>query len=179
MKTRSPYTSFAVISALFVVIFAVAWVFTVRKSGSMKIEIATVSRSIEDASSRNEYLNSLKSVLEESKVDLTVIDARFISKDKIPELIDSIDANAQINHVSVSVGSLNFDETNTAFPRELKVHITGSGFWGDDIRFISFLESIPFASKVDGISLNVQKGLTKDGSNVWNFATDIIVYASN
>lgn len=179
MKTRSTYTSISVLFAVIALTCAVAWIYIVRESYSMKIEIATTETNIENSTTRNEYLSSLKNVLENSKTDLALIDGKFISKDEIPGLIDLIDGKAQDLGVTLSVGSLNFDETATTFPRELKIHATGSGAWGSDIKFISYLESLPYASKINNLMLTAQKGVSKDGSNSWNFSADIIVYASN
>lgn len=179
MKNRSPYISFAVISAILVVFFGLAWVFLIHKSYSMKADIASVLNTSNKVASRNAYLNSLKTTLEDSKSDLQVIDGRFVTKDGIPALIDSIDAMALSSGVAATIGSINLEDKSDSNLRTLHIHITGSGSWKGDIGFISNIENLPYAARVENLSLSAQKGATESASNLWSFSTDATIYVTN
>ncbi len=176
MKLRTPYRSLMTVSAILTAVLFVAWALLIHGSYALRNDIASISAKAESVSAREAYLVSLQNALKDSGDDLALIDGRFITKDGIPTFTDMLDAKALAAGVKADIGSLNLDETGDArTPHALAIHMTGSGAWKNVASFISTVESLPYAIRIDGASLAVADA--RSGS--WNFSIDASVSVVN
>ncbi|HVT75168.1 MAG TPA: type 4a pilus biogenesis protein PilO [Candidatus Paceibacterota bacterium] len=174
MKLRTPSTALVIISAAVAVVFLAAWGFVAYKSYGMKADIASISANATSAAANDAYLISLKDALRDSKDELAEIDRRFITKDGIPAFIDSIEQSAQAYDVKADLSALDIDESGDAsLPRPLTFHMTGSGGWKEVVSFLSAVESMPYALRIEDVSLGKGQG------SEWSFNASVTAYVVN
>ncbi|HEU5114156.1 MAG TPA: hypothetical protein VFT82_00140 [Candidatus Paceibacterota bacterium] len=183
MKLKTPYTAYMTVAALLALVFLGAWAYIAYQSYGLRSEIADLSAKEESAVANDSYLLSIKDTLRDSKDDLSAIDSRFIAKDGIPGFIDMLEAKASAANVKADLGSINLDESgDPLMPRALSIHMGGSGAWKDCVAYISAVESLPYAIRVNDLQLSKSGGdPTKSGkvSDSWDFSADVTLYIAN
>jgi Tfp pilus assembly protein PilO len=157
-----------------------AWVFLVYKSMELRKEIASLGTEARDKSSESAYLSSIRNTLRDSKEELAVIDGRFISKDSVPELINSLENKAAAERVNANFGSINVESPEEAHPT-LRIKMTGSGTWERALSFITLLDSLPYVSRIENLNLTKGggDGQGRSATTTWNFNMDIVQYLTN
>lgn len=141
-----------------------AWIFIVYRSFSLKADIAILSVQADEVQARDARTQSLKVALRDSRASITLINNRFVTKDGAPAFIDLLEVRAREAGVKVELDSLNFDQT-------LRVHILGTGSWRNNVGYLSLLESLPYAIRVDNLSFS-KIGPQSTG---WSMSLDLTV----
>lgn len=129
------------------------WVFIGVKAHSLKDEAVSIESDMATKTSESAYLNSVRNVLKSSKSDLAAINSRFIDKDGVPSFIDLLERKAKTAGVQADFGSIVITPAD-AGGGTLKLSMTGSGTWSNIIQFISVLESLPYASRIETASFS-------------------------
>jgi len=175
MKLKSPYNSLLAFSIILSVAFLSAWAILVYKSYAMKGDIAKISQAADDIAAKDANLLSQKTMLRDLKDDVALVDGMFLSKDGIPPFIDMLDSKAQAFGIKADIGSINLEEGDAEHLGTLKLHIKGQGSWQDSVKFISLLESLPYALQMDALSIARGEAKAGDKGSVWSWDTDMSV----
>jgi hypothetical protein len=170
--------SFSSIKLTIFIVISIAllggWIFLAYKSRSYRNELSTIEAEARNKSSENSYLISVKSVLRDSKEDIDVINSRFLHKDSLPEYINLLEGKVAEAGIKADFGSINADQ------KTFSVRMTGSGSWEKVIDFIAVIDSLPYASKIDNIGIQMNGGSQDaNAAQVWNFTLSLTQYLSS
>ncbi len=172
MNIKSSYFSFTLVAAVLALASLGAWGFLIYQSAGLKAKLASISASAESAAAKEARSLGIKAALRDSRESVAAVDARFVAKDGIPEFIDGLEAKARAAGVKADVSSINLDESgDPAALKSLRLHIAGQGDWKSIVSYVASLEALPFASKVEGVSISKANGS-------WGFSLDLSALAS-
>lgn len=174
MKHTSTHTVIISILTGILLLSLSVWVFLIIQSNSIKSENSNVEAKIITGGAHESYLNSIRTVLKRSKNELAIIHGQFIKKDNVSEFISLLEAEALANNLDTDFSSI--DSTpKDALRDTLKIRITSSGTWIHTMRFIKMLESLPYASKIEELTL-VKEADPEKKTFVWKTNINLVAY---
>jgi Tfp pilus assembly protein PilO len=150
-----------------------AWIFLALESNSLRQESIAVEKKIFAKTAESTHLSSMRNVIKSSKSDVATIEKHFIKKDSVPQFIDMLESEAVSVGVKADFGSIDVLEEGVN-SGALRIRMSGTGSWTAVTRFITTIETLPYASKVEGMTLS--KSDTKSAN--WNFNLELIQYLS-
>jgi len=171
MKSTRTRTITISILCLGIAVFLGLWIFFIVGGRALKNESIAIESDSASKMSQGRYFTSIRQALKGSKAELALVDSRFIDKDGIPKFISLLESKSVQSGVDTDFGLID-TLPQTENHSILRVRITGSGSWINTMLFITSLESLPYASEVETISL--AKGAEK--SNVWGFNLELTMY---
>ncbi len=148
-----------------------AWIFLAIKSNSLRQENIAIETKIQAKTLESSYLTSVRNVIKGSKKEIAVVEKRFIEKDSVPQFIDLLESEAVSAGIKADFGSIDVLEEGVN-NGALRIRMSGTGSWTNVTRFITTLETLPYASKVEGLTLS--KSDTKSAN--WSFNLELIQY---
>jgi len=160
-----------ILLAIFAILALAAWIFVLQQSYSHKSEVAVIEREAKEKSDESTYLLSIRSALRDAEGDIQVIRNRFIAKDAISDYIGLIEGKAESSGVNVEFGGIDDNEET------LSIRMSGSGTWANIVDFVSAVDSMPYASRID--SLNISKPVNSTSTTtapIWNFNMHLVQY---
>lgn len=153
------------------------WALLVYLSYSYKADIAEASAADRERVSESSYLASLRALMREEEADIQAIEERFIQEEDIPLFVESLEDKASQSGVEATLGSLNLGnaaEGSAIAP--LSVSIAAKGPWQSLVRFVSALDYLPYASKIEGVSFSKIESSAPEAQGAWNARIDFIQY---
>jgi len=169
------------LSFLIVVIFG-SYYFIYTDIKSRNENTSTLSQEISLQSSKKDYLKSTQKMIESIQTDIDGINNSIVGKEDDIAFIESLEAIARSNGLTIDIDSLLFEEDPKLSPAGLtnfivKAKITGS--WSGTYLFLSQLESLPIRAKITRYDFVTSVGPetveTKTTSKVWRSAFEITV----
>ena len=154
------------VGALAVVALGI-WIFFAVRSNALRTEIVAIETEIASKTAESIYLGSIRSILKTSKADIGLIEKRFVKKDTVPKFIELLESKADRAGIKADFGTIDITSAS-----KLRVQMTGKGSWTDVIGFISTLESLPYASKIENVTIS--KADPKLSG--WGFGLELIAY---
>lgn len=151
------------------------WAFLIYKSVSTRSHIVTIEAEAREKSSESTYSNSVRNILRDSKENLEAIDARFVPEESVPEFITMLESQAETSKVRVNLSGI--DVTPTSPHAQLQVKVNGFGEWKNVVSFVTALDSMPYASRINNVNFTKQGvGNNAEATTTWAFNLDFVQY---
>ncbi|MBI5134384.1 MAG: type 4a pilus biogenesis protein PilO [Candidatus Taylorbacteria bacterium] len=157
---------------------ACGWAFLVYKAYSYKAEIAEASVAAKERLAESSYLASLRSLIKEEKEDIEEIEARFVPEEELPAFVEFLEESAVDAGIEATLGSLGLAaaaEGSSIAP--LSISISAKGPWASIVRFVSALDALPYASKIESVSMTkIESATPEKGVVAWNARIEFVQY---
>ena len=169
----------AVIAVAFIALFY--FVYADIKSKNEKVSVLEASLSQQD--DKQGYVLSTKRTIQSLSDDLTQVNSSIVSTDGDVKFIESLEALARKNGLTIEIQSLTLDDTtlNSDSITILNIKAKTTGGWNGMYTFLADIESLPLKVRVSRFDLaNAQAdsvGVDKKASSsgVWQGLIDMSV----
>lgn len=146
---------------------------------------SAISQELSLETNKQSYLNLTKRIIQNINPDLALVDNSIISKDGDVKFIDSLEATAQENGLTITIDSLVFEDSLSVPSSEittLKIQAKTKGGWIGTYKFLGQLESLPIKVKVDkfeftntSVDINSDTNKVSTPNDVWQSTFEIHV----
>ena len=132
---------------------------------------------IESEVKRNESVRSVKNLMNDTKKEREQITQLFIQPNGTVDFIETVESLGRMAGVKLEIESVGVEslKNKTASSTELfRISLKIEGSWGNAMRLLSLLETMPYKISFDGINLEkISRGLSSDGgkgqeASYWN-----------
>lgn len=174
MKASSPKSILVLLAVLVVVVIAIMYVAVISIQASGEKTLALLQ---EAAANRSQTEDLSKNKGEDLKEMARDINAYFVSKDGVVNFIEDVEKEARTYQLEVFVRSVDVTK-NSDDPNDnkevMKLKLEMRGSWGNTLRFISYLERIPYKVTLENIEMTKISELSEDfesGANLPRWRT--------
>jgi hypothetical protein len=169
MKTS--FTHHALLYTFSALALAIAgiWGFLLYEASSYRAETATLSQATAEALRNDSYSASLMNALRGVSGTIESLDGWFIDESDVPRFISRLEAKAKAAGVDLDIGSVSLESAGEDMGglKALKLRLAGRGSWVNVVGFVSTLESMKSALRVDAMSL-------RSGAGGWQSSIDVV-----
>ncbi len=169
MKTSFTHHALLYIFSALALVIASVWGLLLYQASSYKAETATLSRTTAEALRDDSYSASLMSALRGVSGTIESLDGWFIDESDVPRFIGRLEASAKASGVDLDIGSVSLGSAGEGMGglKALTLRLAGRGSWADVVGFVSTLESMKSALRVDTLSLRA-------GASGWQSTIDVV-----
>jgi hypothetical protein len=116
-------------------------------------EIAAARSEAEAASGREQFQKAASAFLSDTERERQELSTFIVQDADFVAAIETIEASAKREKVSVSVGSVTVENKTHQFHEVVTMTLSARGGFASLVAFAASLESLPFASRVQGLSI--------------------------
>ncbi len=154
-KTQS-FKGIIIFLALVVILLFGAIYFLFQSIKGENENASNIQNSIDISTKQNQYTLSLQESIQNASGDIKKVNDSILSFDKDVNFIEQLENLARENGLSVSIDSLSVGDTPNVSSdnlTSLEIQASAQGSWAGMMVFLSKLESMPFAMRVERFDL--------------------------
>lgn len=148
---KREYLILAIASGAFLLAAAVPAYLMTRTAKAVQY-IADVEGQIGNARSREQSMRSLRQLITDTEQERTTLSQYSVGSDGAASLIELLERDARGLGISFAIGGVSVDPKEGPFDT-LKVSMQASGSFSAVMRLLALIETIPYASTVEAITL--------------------------
>ncbi|MEN9614368.1 MAG: hypothetical protein RLZZ347_675 [Candidatus Parcubacteria bacterium] len=156
MKNLRSTLGIVISLVLAVVLVGAGYYFLFQQIETVTTHTSDVQNQIEEATGREGYLLSLKTMLTDSKGEINVLDARIIPKDGEVAFLDRLEglgrfAGVKLTTDAFGLGSVG--DMSAGLFQQVGVSVSVDGSYSSVRYFLSLLETLPYSLTLSSVSL--------------------------